>query len=279
MALPFKKAGGGFLNNVAGVIIGIVFDTKLSSKPDVPEDKAWRKLNGKLVVKVDGAEAPVETFIDGGFIYDGAIQVEGAVIKGTDECPVRENSELGGFIGSLVENGVDEKEVGTGLDYGFLSGLRCHFVKVVDEERNKRQGKRKGKDGTKNAGKEFNHELLRVSKVYGREDVKKLMAALKAPVAGGSKPTSSPTSAPAASSANVDDAATTAILAIIEKAKDGKVKSSALGGAFVKYCLTANIGADDREPIRNRMTDETFIQGLAEAGVIAFDGKVIGATE
>ena len=61
MSLPFRKSGGGFLNGVAGTIVGVKFDSKAWESAKGAE---YSTLSVELSIKQDGADEAVSQFPD-----------------------------------------------------------------------------------------------------------------------------------------------------------------------------------------------------------------------
>jgi hypothetical protein len=156
-ARPSKayRGGGGFLNNVDGTIKDYVFTDKA---PNSNESGEWLYL--KLSVLVDGAEAPVSTHLFAGAAERFLPLADKGRTLGGDNA-LGANTPAIKFLESMTANGFDENELPDDkVNYEAIIGRRARFVQQVDEEANKKIGKRKVGD------KEYNRTQLTVSAVY-----------------------------------------------------------------------------------------------------------------
>ena len=168
------KQGGGFLNNVDGVITDYEFTTEF---PGGGGDKK-RKKNGKgdfaplymvLSARVDGADEDVTTTLFVGGASDFDISDDGKTITPVEGAGIRANSGLGKFIASMVEHGFDETELPEDeINFEPIIGQRVRFVQVVNKEATEKYGKRKARVGKG----EYDRTDLAVSAVYGKADRK-----------------------------------------------------------------------------------------------------------
>jgi hypothetical protein len=164
----FKRGGGGFLNQVDGVITGYEFTDEFNGEPF----KAG-KVNGKdkfhslyclLSVRVDGADEDVTTTLFVGGADDFEISDDGHTLT-----PVEEGRELGAntafakLITSLVEAGFPETNLPEDvINFESIIGVRSRFVQRTDVEGTKKLGKRKDKK----TGKEYDRQDLVIDQVY-----------------------------------------------------------------------------------------------------------------
>jgi hypothetical protein len=286
----FKKGGGGFLNQVDGVIAGFTFTTE----PEFGGNASGGAPKGDgtplwvaLTAQVDGAEKPETTHLFAGYNADDFVISE----DGSSLTPAVDGASLWGgtafaqFYESAVTNGltdVEPTEDGT-MNFGGLIGARVRFVQVKDEGAMKRaaknfrtskgkvneQGQKKGKDG-----KFYDIRTLQVEKVYsegnavGPQSAKKTTAKPAAkPAPAGKKPVAK--SAPAE---DVTDAATIALTEILAKNADGLPKTK------LNLAVTRHLVAHpQREAIRTFLADDANLDTLAEAGVITYDDGVLAA--
>jgi hypothetical protein len=269
----FKKSGGGFLNGVEGTIESYKFATKEFTSRKTGNE--YTKLSVELVVTPDGAEDSVQQFLDAGFFYpdnqavseDGltlqAINDDGDVVD-ADSPVLREDSEFGQFVGSMIAAGFPEEELGVGVNFEPILGARVRFVRKVDEEATKKLGKRKGKDG-----KEYNRDLLLVDAVLGRAEQKakgKAKAAPKTAAKGAKK-------AAAAGTDQLD----AILIAVVEDSKSGSVEQKNLAGAFVRHALKNGIAQEDRKALQAQIVDAAYLEDAAARGIVAYDGTTVSA--
>lgn len=272
MALPFRRGGkGGFLNGVSGVINSLTFKAGKTGKKG---DREWRKYSGVAVITPDGGK-PTEQFLDAGFLDDGFdVSKDGRSIEGPGDYALDVDTQLGKFIVSLVEGDglrVPEAALGDLRSYDAIAGTRCTFKKVVDEEATKRLGMKKGKPGTKSAGKEFPREDLLVAEVLSLPDAKakgaKKTVAPKTPAAKATAP-AAPAPVDAGSAYDPD----TAIKTIITEA-GGTIEFGKLSAAAVRFGLKNKLPAPAYNALRDQVTNEEFLAGAVERGVIAIEGE------
>lgn len=269
----WKTGGGGFLNNVDGVIAGYKFDSK-----DWPSKKkggeGYTTLSVELQVLQDGATEPVKQFLQAGFIHDGQdISDDGLSLESEDEgAIILGDSEFARFIDSMEapESGDIKLTALEGTNYRnfeAIVGARVTFKKVIDKEATEKYGKRLAKKGA-SKGKEFNRDYLVVSrilelggKVKGKKvatkPVGKKLISLKELLAESDGPD-----------------AKTALLAILNDAKGHKVALSQLNSAVVKYALSNDIEDDDREALREAVTDTDFL-GTEDGWVVDKNSKSV----
>lgn len=260
------KGGGGFLNNVVGTIIGTSFDTLTGTGDKGP----WTKLSMEISVLQDGQTEPVQTFLDGGFLYEedgAALSADKLTIEGGDGAVIQGRSEVAQFIGSLVKAGFPEASLDeNGRNFQGLVGARVKFVKVKDEERTQRQGKQKGKDGKG----EYDYQQLRVSEVLASDP-----KAAKAATAAAKKaaPAKTKGAAKAAPAADVDyTGADEALTAVLNESAEGQVEKGTLSSSVVKYALAKGMSGADREALRKLVTSEAYLASAAERNLIVIGG-------
>lgn len=272
MALPFRKAGGGFLNGVAGTIVGVALDSK--TWPAKKGKDEYTTFSLELQIKQDGADEAVQQFLQGGFLHDeDTISDDGKNIE-TEKDVVDETSELGIFLASVVEAGFDEANLGNLRNFDGLVNQRFTF-KRTEENPFKKAKPGKTKDGRE---VEFKDKYLQVSEYLGEA----------APVKGSkSKPAAKAASKPAAkangAAKNADaDAqisqAEDVLLGVLASA--GKaVDRAGLSAKIVRYS-TENKFADDadehnaiRESLRKLIGSEDF---LNRQNGWTFDAKAKG---
>jgi GrpB-like predicted nucleotidyltransferase (UPF0157 family) len=282
----FKKSGGGFLNGVEGVINSLTFKTKefISKKTKQP----YSKLSAEILVTPDGAEEPVQQFVDAGFFYPDnmAISEDGKTLMGIDddanvveldETPLRDDTEFAKLILSLVEAGFPEELLGIGVNYSPVEGVRVRFKRVVDEEGTKTLGKRKSKDGKK----EYNRDFLLIDALLampeagakGAKGAKKTAAPKAAAKTAGAKAGAKKT----APVANDTDRADEVVTAMLADAKDGVIERKSIGSVFVRYALKNGVTQEDRKVIQAQLTSEEYLTDAQERGVLVLTDTQIAA--
>lgn len=266
MALPFRKSGGGFLNGVAGTIVGYNFEAK--EWPGKNGKESYTTLSVELQVKQDGADAPVKQFLQAGFLYDNQdITDDGQELTSDDDrAIISEDSEAAKFLQSAIDGGLDEAPfVESGLRS--LAGLvnqRFKFKRVVDEEATKKFGKRKGKDKDGKPA-EYNRDNLLVDEYLGEAEAPVVKgrgktAAPKATAKGG-KVNGTAKNAEADAQVEKAESVLLDILASAGKALD----RTGLSAKIVRYS-TENPFSDDaeehnaiRESLRKLIGSEDFL--------------------
>lgn len=183
----FRK-GGGFLNDVDGVITSLTFTDTLPNgeefkpgKDPKTKKERFHSLFARLGVRVDGADEDVETSLFAGSADDFTIAEDGSQVwdsnyETAEEAAAAEeagesvrqlgaSTAFGKFLKSMVDGGFPETLLPEyGLDFSAIIDARCHFVQRKNEEDTKRLGKRKGKDG-----KEYDRQDLLVEQVFSYE--------------------------------------------------------------------------------------------------------------
>jgi hypothetical protein len=246
------KQGGGFLNDVDGVITGYEFtdvfpggDTRRQKKGD------FRSLHFVLSARVDGAAEDVTTTLFAGSADDFEISENGKTITPVDDAGVRANSGLGKFIASMVEHGFPEEDLPEDeINFEPIIDQRVRFAQVVNEGATKKYGKRKAKVGKG----EYDRTDLVVSAVYGEAETKRTGRSSSAGKPNGLLPKSSKKSTD-----DVAGLATSTLLDILA-ANDGELAKSKLPNkvtlALMKHPL--------REEVRRLIYSDEFLS--MEAG-------------
>ena len=213
----FRKGGGGFLNNVDGLITAFRFttDPDFGGKTFDASKAKMLKLWAAVTVLVDGSTKPETVHLDAGDSDGLVISEDGqALTPATEEAMLWGNTPFMKFYESAVNapNGitdVEPEEDGT-LNFGGLVGVRTRFVQVKDEEADAKlakwvkanpkkaagkyneAGERKGKDG-----KYYGARNPQVTEVYSTgNDVSGAVAAR--PTTTTTSPTKRGTAAPVA---------------------------------------------------------------------------------
>ncbi len=271
------KRGGGFLNGVDGVISGYQWTDEFNGQPFTPgkikgtDGKTIDKphsLNLALSVRADGAEEDTTTTVKAAGDFDAyEVSEDGHVLTSADggECNISANSATGKFLASLIVGGFPESlfsEDPDSIDLTPMIGARVRFVQRTDVERTKSFGKQKGKDG----------------KLYDRKDlivetVHDLPGAQEAPKAGKAKPGVKGSKAAAEPDFDVTDFAGPTLKAVLA-AKGGTIEKPKLGVAVLGYLMkNKKLDTDQRDEIREWLTDDDNLGTLVEEGLITFNKK------
>ena len=138
------KKGGGFLNNVDGVLQSYSFEKKFKGEK---KDGEWCYFVPTILV--DGADDPIDQhlFIGANDRYE--VSDDGQELTMADESPVSfgHSTPFGKLMDSLCEKGFPEDELpdiesGEPLNLTCLVGRRFRFKQEVDVEATKKLGKR-----------------------------------------------------------------------------------------------------------------------------------------
>lgn len=297
MAL-FKKPG----SSLTGVIVSNKWDVK---EFEGGKGEPYYRRSMVLEIKPDGAEEVTPRFLDGGFHYpdEQTISEDGFTIEGGDDNPVREDTEVAAFIGSLIEKGFPESNFDpSGRNFQPMNGWRVEIGQVIDEPRQLAAGKKKlgvkakmatreelmeaGKRKDRNdPTKSYNQTQLRVVAVLGQPEVAAKGAAKRT---AASKPATKPAAKGNGKVDHTDDTDRTdaALVDLLtwatEQARDGKRKSaevakSELSSLIVRYALSKNkaekdsVTGEEREWMRKALSDEAYLADAKERGLITFD--------
>jgi hypothetical protein len=298
----FKKTGGGFLNNIAALIVGLEFTTtppsKAGSAPSAPKGN-FTPLFAKVTVKADGAETTEETHLFAGSADD--FELDGAVLTPTkaDASPWG-GTAFSRFYNSICEHGEEAGfedpavEDGEPLDFSHVIGVRAMLVQVKDEEGMARAAKKyktsKGKinelgQRKGNDGKFYDLRTPEVSAVYSiGNDVDAAPAATTTRKAA---PAASKKAAPVAAKgkaaapkaddgAAIRDFAKNVVIEVLEAAKDNKVVRTSLSTGIIKRFNQDDLKGDGRrDDVRKVAVDEAFIGEMVEEGLITFEKNVL----
>jgi len=161
------KKGGGFLNNVDGVVQSYEFTPRFKGEK---KDSEW--IYFVPTIQVDGADEPVDQHLFLGAAERYEISKDGQELTMADESPVTFgfSTPFGRLMDSLVEKGFDESLLpdlsgGDALELSAIVGERFRFVQEVDEAANEKIGKRKVKKNGKTV--EYNRTNTVISAVLG----------------------------------------------------------------------------------------------------------------
>lgn len=229
----------------------------------------YSTLSYNFKFKVDGADEPVERFLNAGFVYEGTtISDDGRTLENDDVDGgiIQEDTEFARFVGSLIEKGFDESQLDeSGRNFEALIGQRLQLVNWTDDEATKKFGKRKSKKD----GKEYNRTETRVAQVYEKEEVK----ATKGKAA---KSTSKPTSKTPKQEEveEVDTAqADEVITELVSDAKGNVIPRTGISAQVVRYALKKRLSTDVRDQLRATLMDVEYLKDAADRGIISFNPK------
>lgn len=265
------KKGGGFLNDVDGVIIGYQFTDEFNGEAFVPginpktKKAKFHSLNMVLSVRVDGAEEDTTTTLFGGDYDKYDVSEDGYTLTSVDggECSIGANTAIAKFYASLVAAGYPEtnfSEDPDSINFEPANGTRVRFTQRLDESMKGK--KRKGKDG-----KEYDYKDLVVGELYALASGKPA----KAPVKG--KPVIVAKGKPAkAAEAEVDvDRLAKDTLVQIIAAANGTIPIKKVSMQVLKLLMKH----DNREDVRKLLSDSDFLHAGAEEKLWQMNGDLL----
>lgn len=288
-----RKSGGGFMNNVDGVVSANVFTTELPGGGVQTGD--FTKLFYRISVQQDGSEKVDETSLDAGNADDFVISEDGMTLT-----PKEDGAKLWGdtpfvrLYASMVTNagdsGFEDVDPGDGtISIAHVPGTRVRLVQVKDQSRMDQNikwfkkdrkkaslkvnelGQRKGKDG-----KYYDERSLEVAQVYSIGNS-----------VGGVKPAAS-TSAPkkpvnttkplgakkvaTISDTDLREKTKEIVVQVVEAAKDKKMAKTGLSIAvtrrFQQDDLKDNIQL--RDDVRKLANQDELLEEMAAEGLIEY---------
>lgn len=251
------KEGGGFLNNVDGTIKSYEFTTV---PPNDKEESEWMYFVPSILV--DGADDEVTQHFFMGAAENYDLSKDGQSLSAEGGVTFGGKTPFGRLMKSLVAAGFDEStlpDLGAGedLELSAIVDGRYRFIQEIDEEANKKLGKRKGTG--KNKGKEFNRTNTLISKVYDAEE---------APAKG--KAAGKPAGKPSKKNAEVDltEEADT-IVADVLSDNDGEIERGKLSLALTKVLMkNAN-----REALKKLILSDDYITSDDRESIFTLEGK------
>lgn len=269
MGLFRKAGGGGFLNGVNGVIVSNKFGRKEFTSD---AGKSYEKLSLELAVQQDGADEPVQQFLDAGFIYEEQlISDDGFTLEGAQ---VAEGSDAGRFLQTLIESGFPEESFpADGSNFQAMNGTRVTFGKEINRERQLAAGRKKlgkvaaakateeqimeaGKTvSKKDKTKSYNQDRLIVTAVLGTAAVAPKAAAKAAP-----KAKATAKAAPATADYSAADAF---LISILTDAKDNIILKDSISSVIVRKALEDDMDNDARDSYRKLLSSEEFLSRQA----------------
>lgn len=237
------KAGGGFLNNVDGLLEDYEFTDEFPGANKSKKKSDFNALYCVLTVAVDGADESSQTTLFVGSADDFEIEDNGKTLVPVDESGgLRSNSDFAFFIDSLVKAGFPESNLPDDkINYESILGTRVRLVQERDEETTKRLGKKKSKDGKK----EYDRTRLKVSNVLGLAGKGSSKAA--APAKG---------KAADADDDDINEIATQALVALLKKSPGKKILKKKLPVQIINQ-----VGAKhpQRTEIKDLVTSDEFL--------------------
>lgn len=275
----FKKAGGGFLNGVNGIIESY----KLEEKEWGEGDDAYRTLTVQLLVKQDGAEEAVQQFLPAGFLYEGqTVSDDQQSIEVADDAQggpfVREDSEFGRFLASAIANGIPEDAFPEdGSNFEAMVGYRVTFIKELNKQRQMAAGKKKlGKAKAAAASEEdimkagrrqdksdktkfYNHDMLLVSAVLGKGEEKAAAKGAKATTKAAAKPATASKKAPKDAEEDFE-AADALLLELLAVAKDKTINRGTLNSLIIRKSLEDDMEDGVRDGFRKQLVNEDYLK-------------------
>jgi hypothetical protein len=254
----FKKGGGGFLNNVDGVITGYEFSDEFNGVAFKPG-----KVNGKekfhslyclLSARVDSADEDVTTTLFVGGADDFNVEDDGHTLTAVEEGrELGANTGFAKFISSLVEAGFPETNLPEdSINFESIIGTRVRFVQRTDVESTKKLGKRKDKK----TGKEYDRQDLVIDQVYSLPGTETAKPAAKAAKAAPTKAGKGKTAAVPAG-ADVAELATETATTILAEA-GGSITKAKLGMKVIAKLMKH----PEREAVRKFLGDDANLAAI-----------------
>lgn len=262
--------GGGFLNNVDGVITGYNFTHEF---PGATREDNEKQVYMVLHFLVDGAEGPVSTTLRGGGAQYLTAEENGRVLINPEGGNARlwNKSSLYAFMASLVAP-IDGKagfpderfdEDPTVIDFTPMIGTRVRLVQEVDAEAVAKGITRKGKD-KEGAEKAYKPTLLKVKSVLALPD------AAAASTSGSAKQGAKPNTG--ADNDALQAQAKAVLVAILTAAKENTVEKKSVGLKVTQKAAADKLDSALRETLRKLISSDAFLQ--QQAGW-TFDGTAI----
>lgn len=283
----FKK-GGGFLNNVDGVITGYEFTTEFPGAESRPAKKSgkddFNPLYAILKVRVDGADEDVATTLFAGSADDFEIEDDGHTLTPVDDSVgLRANTDWARLLTSLVDAGFPESNLPEDrINFEPIIGTRVRFKQERDEAamvkaarsyrtsngKFNERGEKKGKDG-----KYYPLTYVVVEAVLALpgsgttkgKPAAKAVAGKPTPVKGATKPVAGKANGKVQEDLTaLADETLQAILAD----NDGEIMKSKLP---VKIAQKLGVKHPHREEVRRLIYSDEYLVEAAERGVVLYD--------
>jgi hypothetical protein len=251
----FKK-GGGFLNDVDGVIIDYEFTPVFpGGKQKTRGDDEFHPLYCVLTVRVDGAEEDVTTTLYVGSADDFEIEDEGKTLVAVSETvQLRGDKPWSLFVTAMLAGGFDEDELQEDrVNYEAFIGKRVRFAQVPVIGRDGKVQKRVAKKGPYK-GREFDQTTTTVTAYYGEAE-KSSKSVKKAGVAKGTTSKTGKAVSKAPVEQSLEEEGAEVLLAILSD-NDGEIMKSKLP---VK--LNTALGKNARkEALRKLIYSDSFLE-------------------
>ena len=245
----------GLLDNIRGKITKVVVDFFTATKG---KNAGSKFVQAAFTFEGQGVKH-TENYMIGGADQWAPNATKTGAIALKEGGRVWNKSDIYAFIASVC-NAEPKFKALIGADLSVLVGADVQLSRVTAE----------GSNYKDDQGVERTRTRLLVTKVY------------EMPKAGGAKGTkATATAKPTATSAPADtgdnDDLLTAILVEIVGESGGSVAKSALAPAIFIKATKRKVGAPVRAALQERAQDDAFLAGLAEEGLIQFDGTTLSA--
>ena len=290
----FKK-GGGFLNDVDGVITGYAFSDEFNGKAFEPgkfKDNKTNKmvdkphsLNCALSVRVDGADDDITTTLRVAKDFDAwTVSDDGHTLTPTEDANLGGSSAWGKFIlswetasgqGAEAETIDGRPAEANEFNYEPIIGSRVRFIQqdysAAELASIKKLGaseKRKGKDG-----KEYSRQSLVVEQVYELAQVATKTNGKTKPVVAkpGAKPVKGKPAPPVpveADEPEIPELAGEALVEMLTKAGKPLQKAKL---SMLTLTTPSLKGKAYRDDVRTWLFDDDNLDALAEQGAITYN--------
>lgn len=296
------KRGGGFLNNVDGLIVGLKFTTThdFGDGPKEQQVAAGKEtpLWVEISAKADGSDKIESTHLFAGGADKFVISEDGtSLTPSEDGASLWGSTAFDNFYISYVDNKGSDPEPGEDgtLNFGHIVGARVRFVQVKDEAAMKRAAEnfKKNKGNAKkifnelgqkkgNDGKYYDIRTLQVSQVYSEGNDVEAAPAGKAQkptgqqkstsrTNGTGKPATAGTKAAAGKKADpaydVAEDSKAVLLDLLTAAEDNSVTKTELNGLVTRHLVKEPVR---REAVRKYLINDENLAALAAENVISF---------
>ena len=272
----FRAGGGGFLNNVDGVIAGCRFTDEFNGEPFVAgkkpgtQDAKFHSLFLELSARLDGADEDITQNLFAGNADDFEFE-DGPTLTAADggECSIGQNTPAGKFIASLVEKGFPEANLSddpNSINFDPIIGTRVRFTQEVVVGKDGKPRKRIAKKG-KFKGREFDDTTTVVGQVYELPG----KAGKGAKTATGKKAAAAPVEEEDAGE-SVEALAGSTLIDIV-RANKGKMETKKLSMAVLQKLMKH----PQREDVRKLFKSDEFLETEdgwdynAKKGVVTVD--------
>jgi len=269
----FRAAGGGFLNNVDGVITGYRWTDEFNGvefEPGINPKTGKQRFHSlffELSVRLDGAEEDITQNL-----FAGDADAFDIAEDGSDITPNEDGYALGQgtpqhkFINTLCEHGFPETSLPEDTyNYGPIVGTRVRFAQEDVLDANGKPKKRVATKG-KFKGKEFTDRTTVVAQVYELPaKAAKGAKGAKATVAVKTSKATKPAPADEEVEETLEDVASATLIALVT-ANKGKMDKLKLPMAILKSIPKH----PQREEIRELLKDDDF---LASENGWTYDAK------